>query len=56
MFDFVMNEKKLCQCEAICENLKSVWRELKYGKGKDHYYACHIVVAVVVSRPSSSSI
>jgi hypothetical protein len=56
MLDFVMNEKKKCQCEAICENLKSVQRELKYRKGKDHYSAHHSVVAVGVSRPSSSSI
>lgn len=30
-------------------NLDATWKELKYGKGKDHYYACHIVAIVVVS-------
>ncbi len=31
------------------------WKELKYGNGKDHYYACHIVATVVVFAHSSSS-
>jgi hypothetical protein len=52
MFDFIMKEiygKKLWQCEAICENLEATWKELKYRKCKNRYYACHIVAIVVVS-------
>jgi hypothetical protein len=33
-----------------------MWGELKYGKGKDYYFAHHIVEAIVVSTQSSSSI
>ncbi len=43
------------QCEAICENLEATWKELKYGNGKDHYYARHVVAIAVVSAHSSSS-
>jgi hypothetical protein len=51
-----MKEKKLQQCEAICENIVATWKDLKYGKGKDHYYAYHVVVMTVVSTQSNSNI
>jgi hypothetical protein len=31
------------------------WKDLKYGKGKDHYHACHIVVTLVVFAQNNSS-
>ncbi len=43
-----MNEKKLWQWEAICENLEVAWKDLKYKKGKDHYHVHHIVATIVV--------
>jgi hypothetical protein len=55
MPDFVVKVKKLQQCEAICENLEATWKELKYKKGKDHYYSCHIIATMVVSTKSSSN-
>jgi len=50
-----VKEKKLLQHEEICENIEATWKELKYGNGKDHYYARHIVATTVVSARSSSS-
>jgi hypothetical protein len=55
MLDFVVKEKKLQQCEVICENLEATWKELKYGKGKDHYYARHIVAIAIIYTQNSSS-
>jgi hypothetical protein len=55
MFGFVMNEKKLQQCEAIFENLEATWKDLKYGKGKDHYHARHIITTIIVFTQSNSS-
>jgi hypothetical protein len=48
MLYYIVKEKKLLQCEAICENLEATWKELKYGNGKDHYYACHSVATIIV--------
>jgi hypothetical protein len=55
MFNYIVKEKKLLQCEAICENLEVAWKELKYGNGKDHYYALHVVATTFVSTHSNSS-
>ncbi len=54
--NFVVKEKKLWQCEAICENIGATWKDLKYGKGKDYYYACHVVALAIVSTQSNSNI
>jgi hypothetical protein len=53
MLDYIVKEKKLLQYRQLVRILKKVefvrtWKELKYGNGKDHYYACHIVATVVV--------
>jgi hypothetical protein len=56
MPNFVVKENKLQQCEAICENIGATWKDLKYGKGKDHYYAHHVVAMVIVSTQSNSNI
>lgn len=50
-----MNEKKLWQCEAICENLEVAWKDLKYKKGKDHHHVHHIIAIIVVYAQSNSS-
>jgi hypothetical protein len=55
MLDFVAKEKKLQQCEVICENLEATWKELKYRKGKDHYYAHHIVATTIIFTQNNSS-
>jgi hypothetical protein len=34
MPNFVVKEKKLLQCEAICENIGATWKDLKYERGK----------------------
>jgi hypothetical protein len=31
------------------------WKDLKYGKGKDHYHARHIVATIVIFTQSSSN-
>ncbi len=40
----------------ICENIGATWKDLKYGKWKDHYYARHVVPTAVVSTQSNSNI
>lgn len=51
-----MKDKKLRQCEAICKNNMGTWKDLKQGKGKDHYSAHHVVAMTVVSTQSNSNI
>ncbi len=43
-------------CEAICENIGITWKDLKYGKGKCHCYACHVVATTFFSTLSNSNI
>jgi hypothetical protein len=55
MLDYTVKEKKLLQCEAICENLETTQKELKYGNGNDHYYVHHTIAMTIVFIQSNSS-
>ncbi len=35
--------------------MEATWKELKYGKGKDHYYTRHIVAIAIISTQNNSS-
>ena len=49
---YILNHKKLSQCEVVCKNLRSTWQGLKQGLSKDQYSARHVLAAAVVSVES----
>ena len=52
----MVKDKKLYQCELLCNNLKLAYDEVQYGKGCDHYSMHNVIVAAIVSVHNSHKI